>query len=110
MIQCCFRRETLFMHFPTFPPPPFEHRATIDQCSRSFPAAIDLHQELLMISSRVVYAFIARAICVEHWDHVFSTLRLQSCTERGRRVVQDGMDILGGAGICRGDMNFIGNM
>jgi hypothetical protein len=41
---------------------------------------------------------------------VLSSIMKQSCTERGRRVVTDGMDILGGAGICRGNMNFMGNM
>ena len=32
---------------------------------------------------------------------VLSSIMKQSCTERGRRVVTDGMDILGGAGISR---------
>jgi len=40
---------------------------------------------------------------------VLSSIMKQSCTERGRRVVQDGMDILGGAGICQGSANFLGN-
>ena len=40
---------------------------------------------------------------------VLSSIMKQSCTERGRRVVTDGMDILGGAGISRGQANFIGN-
>jgi len=40
---------------------------------------------------------------------VLSSIMKQSCTERGRRVVTDGMDILGGAGICRGEANFMGN-
>jgi len=40
---------------------------------------------------------------------VLSSIMKQSCTERGRRVVTDGMDILGGAGICRGKANFVGN-
>jgi len=33
----------------------------------------------------------------------------QSCTERGRRIITDGMDILGGAGISQGKANFVGN-
>lgn len=37
---------------------------------------------------------------------VISSIMKQSCTERGRRIIIDGMDVLGGAGICRGDMNF----
>uniref|UniRef100_A0A7S2SRH0 Acyl-coenzyme A dehydrogenase n=2 Tax=Rhizochromulina marina TaxID=1034831 RepID=A0A7S2SRH0_9STRA len=41
---------------------------------------------------------------------VISSIMKQSCTERGRRIVIDGMDILGGAGICRGPMNFAGNL
>ena len=40
---------------------------------------------------------------------VLSSIMKQSCTERGRRVVTDGMDIAGGAGICRGEMNYIAN-
>ena len=41
---------------------------------------------------------------------VLSSIMKQSCTERGRRVIQEGMDILAGAGICRGEANFISNM
>ena len=41
---------------------------------------------------------------------VLSSIMKQSCTERGRRVIQEGMDILAGAGICRGTDNFIANM
>lgn len=41
---------------------------------------------------------------------VISSIMKQSCTERGRRIVIDGMDILGGAGICRGPNNFAGNL
>jgi len=40
---------------------------------------------------------------------VLSSIMKQSCTERGRRVIQDGMDILGGAGISRGTANFAAN-
>jgi len=40
---------------------------------------------------------------------VLSSIMKQSCTERGRRVITDGMDILGGAGICQGQANFVGN-
>jgi len=40
---------------------------------------------------------------------VLSSIMKQSCTERGRRIVTDGMDILGGAGISRGKANFVGN-
>jgi len=40
---------------------------------------------------------------------VVSSIMKQSCTERGRRVIVDGMDILGGAGISRGSNNFLGN-
>jgi len=40
---------------------------------------------------------------------VLSSIMKQSCTERGRRVVVDGMDIVGGAGICQGKANFVGN-
>ena len=40
---------------------------------------------------------------------VLSSIMKQSCTERGRRVITDGMDITGGAGISRGPANFVGN-
>merc|ERR1719271_1328788 len=40
---------------------------------------------------------------------VLSSIMKQSCTDRGRQVVQDGMDILGGASICQGNANFLGN-
>jgi len=40
---------------------------------------------------------------------VLSSIMKQSCTERGRRIITDGMDILGGAGICLGKANFVGN-
>jgi len=40
---------------------------------------------------------------------VLSSIMKQSCTERGRRVITDGMDILGGAGISRGKANFVAN-
>ena len=33
----------------------------------------------------------------------------QNCTERGRRIVEKGMDIAAGSAICRGDNNYIGN-
>lgn len=40
---------------------------------------------------------------------VVSSIMKQNCTERGRRVLERGMDIVAGAGICRGDNNFLGN-
>lgn len=40
---------------------------------------------------------------------VISSIMKQNCTERGRRIVEHGMDIAGGAAICRGEKNFIGN-
>merc|ERR550514_2166400 len=40
---------------------------------------------------------------------VLSSIMKQSCTERGRRVVQDGMDVIAGAGIVGGHANFLGN-
>lgn len=40
---------------------------------------------------------------------IISSIMKQNTTDRGREIVKDGMDILGGAGICRGDMNFLGN-
>lgn len=40
---------------------------------------------------------------------VISSVMKQNCTERGRRIVERGMDIAAGAAICRGDKNYIGN-
>ena len=40
---------------------------------------------------------------------VISSIMKQNCTERGRRIVERGMDIAAGSAICRGDMNYIGN-
>jgi acyl-CoA dehydrogenase len=40
---------------------------------------------------------------------VISSIMKQNCTERGRRIVECGMDIAGGSAICRGDNNYIGN-
>tara|TARA_B100000513_G_C11902922_1_gene185895 strand:+ start:2514 stop:4037 length:1524 start_codon:yes stop_codon:yes gene_type:complete len=73
-------------------------------------------QEALARAGRESYTVIAgvelmNAIVDNHEaPMVLSSIMKQSCTDRGRTVVQDGMDILGGAGICRGNMNFLGNM
>lgn len=40
---------------------------------------------------------------------VISSVMKQNCTERGRRIVEHGMDIAAGSAICRGDKNYIGN-
>jgi len=40
---------------------------------------------------------------------VISSIMKQNCTERGRRIVERGMDIAAGSAICRGDNNYIGN-
>ena len=40
---------------------------------------------------------------------VISSVMKQNCTERGRRIVERGMDIAAGSAICRGDKNYIGN-
>merc|ERR1719421_1613640 len=73
-------------------------------------------QEALARSARESYIVLAgteltNAIVDNHEaPMVLSSIMKQQCTERGRRVVTDGMDILGGAGICRGDQNFMGNV
>lgn len=41
---------------------------------------------------------------------VISALLKYEATERMRRIVNDGMDILGGAGICLGPRNFLGRL
>jgi len=40
---------------------------------------------------------------------VISSIMKQSCTERGRRLFEHGMDIAAGSAICRGDMNYLAN-
>jgi len=40
---------------------------------------------------------------------VISSIMKQNCTERGRRIVERGMDIAAGSAICRGEKNYIGN-
>jgi len=40
---------------------------------------------------------------------VISSVMKQNCTERGRRIIERGMDIAAGSAICRGDNNYIGN-
>ena len=41
---------------------------------------------------------------------VISALLKYEATERMRRIVNDGMDVLGGAGICLGPRNFLGRL
>jgi len=38
---------------------------------------------------------------------VISSIMKQNCTERGRRIVEKGMDITAGSGISRGDRNYM---
>ena len=72
-------------------------------------------QEALARAGREAYIVLAggelmNAIVDNHEaPMVLSSIMKQICTERGRRVVQDGMDILGGAGICMGKDNFLGS-
>lgn len=40
---------------------------------------------------------------------VISSIMKQNCTERGRRIVEHGMDIAAGSAICRGDKNYMAN-
>lgn len=40
---------------------------------------------------------------------VVSSVMKQNCTERGRRIVERGMDVAAGSAICRGDNNYLGN-
>jgi len=40
---------------------------------------------------------------------VVSSIMKQNCTERGRRIIERGMDIAAGSAICRGDNNYLGN-
>lgn len=40
---------------------------------------------------------------------VISSVMKQNCTERGRRIVEKGMDVAAGSAICRGDKNYLGN-
>lgn len=38
---------------------------------------------------------------------VISSVMKQNCTERGRRIMERGMDIAAGSAICRGDKNYL---
>ena len=40
---------------------------------------------------------------------VISSVMKQNCTERGRRIIERGMDIAAGSAICRGDKNYLGS-
>lgn len=40
---------------------------------------------------------------------VISSIMKQNCTERGRRIMEKGMDVAAGSAICRGDNNYLGN-
>lgn len=40
---------------------------------------------------------------------VVSSIMKQNCTERGRRMVERGMDVAAGSAICRGDKNYMAN-
>jgi acyl-CoA dehydrogenase len=40
---------------------------------------------------------------------VISSIMKQNCTERGRRIIERGMDIAAGSAICLGDKNYLGN-
>ncbi len=40
---------------------------------------------------------------------VISAIMKYECTSRARQIVNDSMDIMGGAGICRGPNNFVAN-
>lgn len=40
---------------------------------------------------------------------VVSSIMKQNCTERGRRILERGMDIAAGSAICRGEKNYLGN-
>eukprot|EP00591_Stephanopyxis_turris_P014808 CAMPEP_0195538324 /NCGR_PEP_ID=MMETSP0794_2-20130614/49466_1 /TAXON_ID=515487 /ORGANISM="Stephanopyxis turris, Strain CCMP 815" /LENGTH=763 /DNA_ID=CAMNT_0040672295 /DNA_START=230 /DNA_END=2521 /DNA_ORIENTATION=+ len=41
---------------------------------------------------------------------VVSSIMKQNCTERGRRIIERGMDIAAGSAICRGPKNYLGNI
>lgn len=50
--------------------------------------------------------FLVNAMINQHEQPaVLSGVCKQQITERGRQVVIDGMDVLGGAGICKGKTN-----
>jgi len=40
---------------------------------------------------------------------VISSIMKQNCTERGRRIVEKGMDIAAGSAICQGNNNYLAN-
>src|SRR5699024_9449277 len=50
----------------------------------------------------------ARAVDLGEKPAVLSAIAKCHLTERARQVINDGMDIVGGKGICMGPSNFIG--
>lgn len=72
-------------------------------------------QEALALAGSDAYVTIAggdlmNAIVDNHEaPMVISSVMKQNCTERGRRIVERGMDVAGGSGIMRGENNYIGN-
>ncbi len=62
----------------------------------------------LTYQSEAVRVMTAGAVDLGEKPAVVSAIAKYHCTENARRVVNDGMDIIGGKGICLGPANFLG--
>jgi len=70
---------------------------------------IEMYYHSFIINASVQY--IGHIIDEKHQNKetcpsVLSAIMKQQCTERGRKVIQLGMDIYAGSGLCRGENNF----
>src|SRR5690606_41987546 len=78
--------------------------------SRPRPAAINIHT-LSLHDALPIYAvrvMTAGAVDFGEKPSVISSIAKYHVTERARVIVNDGMDIIGGKGICLGPSNFLG--
>ncbi|CAN7386812.1 acyl-CoA dehydrogenase [Trinickia sp. LjRoot230] len=71
-----------------------------------------IHEPLARMGGNLYVMDAMRRLCAQAVDlgekpAVLSAIAKYHVTERGRRVVNDGMDILGGKGICLGPSNFL---
>lgn len=85
------------------------------QFNRSISEFEGIEEPLARIAGQAYILDAARTVTAAALDDgrkpsVLSALLKYEATERMRRVVNDGMDILGGAGICLGPRNFLGRL
>lgn len=74
-----------------------------------------IHEPLGRMGANLYVMDAMRRLCAQAVDlgerpAVLSAIAKYHVTERGRRVVNDAMDVLGGKGICLGPSNFLGRI